>query len=122
MQSGAAPDEVSNKDSLALAQLVRAFQVRGHLLAKVDPLGLAKARLPLDDLMPANYGFTDADMDREFDLTFAGQTASGFMGTAGKKQTLRKIYTRLQETYCGSIGYEYVLLGLKLCWIRAELV
>ena len=44
-----------------LIQLVRAYRVRGHLVASVDPLGLP--RPPQPELFPAFFGFTDKDMD-----------------------------------------------------------
>ena len=45
-------------------QLVRAFRVRGHMIAKVDPLGLPRPHY--EELDPEYYGFTEADMDRPF--------------------------------------------------------
>ena len=45
-------------------QLIRAYRVRGHLVAQIDPLGLPRPELP--ELDPAFYGFTEADLDREF--------------------------------------------------------
>jgi len=52
-------------DSMHLQQLVRAFQVRGHILAKLDPLtgGPLSSFVP-PELLPSTYGFTEADMDR----------------------------------------------------------
>ena len=43
--------------------LIRSYRVRGHLNAKLDPLGL-EGRDPHPELDPATYGFTEADMDR----------------------------------------------------------
>ncbi len=45
-------------------QLVRAYRVRGHMVANIDPLGMPRPHLP--ELDPEFYGFTDADMDRPF--------------------------------------------------------
>ncbi|KAG0477475.1 hypothetical protein HPP92_014316 [Vanilla planifolia] len=55
------------QESMRLLLLVRAYQVSGHLKAKVDPLGLDQYEIP-EDLDPAIYGFTEADLDREFFL------------------------------------------------------
>ena len=50
-------------DSLRALMLIRAYRVRGHLQANLDPLGLEK-REPHPELDPRTYGFTDADFDR----------------------------------------------------------
>ncbi|KAC9910469.1 hypothetical protein E3N88_45097 [Mikania micrantha] len=73
--------------------------------AKIDPLGLEKRDTP-DDLDPAFYGFSEADLDREF---FLGVwRMSGFLSENRPVQTLRSILTRLEQAYCGNIGYEYM--------------
>ena len=53
-----------------LIRLVRSYRVRGHLIAKLDPLGIP--RPPQPELFPAFYGFTDEDLDR----TFPGDSVS----------------------------------------------
>ena len=52
------------RDSLRAMMLIRAYRVRGHLEANLDPLGL-KPRAKHAELDPRTYGFTEADMDRE---------------------------------------------------------
>src|SRR6185437_15485162 len=51
------------RDSIRALMLVRVYRVRGHLEAKLDPLGLQVPK-PHPELDPATYGFTEADMDR----------------------------------------------------------
>ena len=80
-----------------LIQLVRAYRVRGHLVASIDPLGLP--RPPQPELFPAFYGFTDSDMD----LKFSGDSIHAL-----EPMTLREIVQRLKRTYCGSIGVQYM--------------
>ncbi|THG02997.1 hypothetical protein TEA_023582 [Camellia sinensis var. sinensis] len=53
------------QESMRLLLLVRAYQVNGHMKAKLDPLGWEQREIP-DDLDPALYGFTEADIDQEF--------------------------------------------------------
>jgi 2-oxoglutarate dehydrogenase E1 component len=56
-------------DTMKVQLMVRAFQIRGHQQAKLDPLGITfqgKAHAP--ELTPGHYGFTEADMDRKFYL------------------------------------------------------
>ncbi len=86
-------------DTLRAMQLIRAYRVRGHLLADLDPLGLTVHSKPHPDLDPATYGFTEADMERP--IYVAGQLGLD-------TPTLRQIVTRLRATYCGHIGVEYM--------------
>ena len=81
-------------------QLIHNYRVRGHLVADLDPLD--RARAPHRDLDPATYGLTVWDLDREF--------LSG--GLSGEdKGTLREILDTLRETYCGTIGVEYMYIA-----------
>jgi 2-oxoglutarate dehydrogenase E1 component len=91
-------EEAVEKEARAL-QLIRAFRVRGHLVADLDPLDSQRA--PHDELDPATYGLTLWDLDREFFTN----------GLAGKdKATLREILETLRETYCGTVGVEYMFI------------
>jgi 2-oxoglutarate dehydrogenase E1 component len=78
-------------------QLIRAYRICGHFIAQIDPLGLPRP-VPTE-LDPAYYGFTDADMDRRFSCET--MHCQGFL-------TLRQIIERLRNTYCRSIGVEYM--------------
>ncbi len=81
-------------------QLIHAYRVRGHLVADLDPLD--SKRTPHRDLDPATYGLTLWDLDREF-------ITSGLSGQ--DKATLREILEVLRETYCGTIGVEYMYIA-----------
>ena len=48
--------------SIRALMIIRAYRIRGHLAADLDPLGMREASNP--ELDPKSYGFTDADMDR----------------------------------------------------------
>ncbi len=85
-------------DSIRALQLIRAYRARGHLLANLDPLGLKQIDYH-PELDPAHYGFTDADKNRKI---FVGGVLG--MDTA----TLDEILTALKQTYCGSIGVEFL--------------
>jgi 2-oxoglutarate dehydrogenase E1 component len=78
-------------------QLIRAYRVRGHLVAQIDPLGFPRPELP--ELDPAFYGFTEADLNREFSTA----TIEG-----PQSMTLRRIIERLKNTYCRSIGVQFM--------------
>uniref|UniRef100_A0A1D1YN04 2-oxoglutarate dehydrogenase, mitochondrial n=2 Tax=Anthurium amnicola TaxID=1678845 RepID=A0A1D1YN04_9ARAE len=108
------------QESMRLLLLVRAYQVNGHMKAKLDPLGLEERQVP-DDLDPAFYGFTEADLDREF---FIGVwRMSGFLSENRPVQTLRSILNRLEQAYCGSVGYEYMHIADRdQCnWLRDKI-
>ena len=93
-----AASEANIQDSLRAIMLIRAYRVRGHLEAKLDPLGL-EDRGHHPDLDPATYGFTQADYQRQI---FVG----GVMGL--EKATLAQIVDLLRRTYCGSLGVEFM--------------
>ncbi|MBL8891121.1 MAG: 2-oxoglutarate dehydrogenase E1 component [Planctomycetaceae bacterium] len=78
-------------------QLVRGFRVRGHLEAKVDPLG--RPRPTNRDLHPETYGLLASDMDRPFSTrTIFGDNI----------RTLGEIVQKLRNTYCRSIGAQFM--------------
>ncbi|MCA9561647.1 MAG: 2-oxoglutarate dehydrogenase E1 component, partial [Myxococcales bacterium] len=78
-------------------QLVRAYRVRGHMIASLDPLGLA--REPHPELELDHYQLGDADLDERF----SARTLSG-----PPVLPLREILDRLKRTYCGSIGVQFM--------------
>jgi 2-oxoglutarate dehydrogenase E1 component len=95
--SGAASRQTTI-DSIRALMFIRAYRVRGHLEADLDPLGL-KQPGHHPELDPASYGFTDADMDRPIfiDMVLGRETA-----------TMREIIGILRESYCGKIGVEFM--------------
>ncbi|KAJ3157719.1 hypothetical protein HDU89_000096 [Geranomyces variabilis] len=94
-------------DHMKVQLLVRAYQIRGHHLAKLDPLEInvtEESQAP--ELSHKHYGFVDADLDRKFYL--GSGILPAFLAQEGQKNlTLRDIIERLRKTYCGSIGIEY---------------
>jgi 2-oxoglutarate dehydrogenase E1 component len=85
-------------DSLRAVALIRAYRVQGHLIADLDPLGLAR-RTFHPDLDPATYGLTDADMDRPIYI-------DGLLGF--ETATVRQIIAACREIYCSHVGVEYM--------------
>jgi len=78
-------------------RLIRAYRERGHIQARIDPLGQSVRYVP--ELDPQYYGFGDADMDK---LVFCESLR------AEGQLTLRALISRLREIYCGSIGFQYL--------------
>jgi len=100
-------------DAIRALSLIRAYRVRGHLLADLDPLGLVRmAHHP--DLDPATYGFGDGDYDRPIFV-------NGVLGF--QTATLRDILEALKATYCGHVGVEYMHMQEleQRQWIQARI-
>ncbi|MBI1357045.1 MAG: 2-oxoglutarate dehydrogenase E1 component [Acidobacteria bacterium] len=78
-------------------KLVRAYRVRGHMIAHMDPLGLPRSSPP--ELDASYYGLGEADLDKRI----SPQTLSGCTA-----DTARAVIERLRETYCRSIGVQFM--------------
>ena len=88
----------SNKDSISAVSLIRAYRLRGHLLANLDPLGMRETDY-LDELHPEFYGFKKENYDKKIFLN----------GVINRKDaSIREILKFLKQTYCGNIGYEFM--------------
>src|SRR5512136_638718 len=79
-------------------QMVRAYRVRGHLVARLDPLGLP--RDPHPELEPSFYGLTENDLGR----AVSSRTIFGTPGVISLRETLE----HLRNTYCRSIGVQFM--------------
>ena len=85
-------------DSIRALMIIRAYRIRGHLIANLDPLGLTE-HTPHPELDPKSYGFTEADMDRPIfidkvlGLDFAN---------------MRQILDIVRRTYCGTFALQYM--------------
>eukprot|EP00026_Physarum_polycephalum_P001733 Phypoly_transcript_01735.p1 GENE.Phypoly_transcript_01735~~Phypoly_transcript_01735.p1 ORF type:complete len:1016 (+),score=241.14 Phypoly_transcript_01735:71-3118(+) len=114
-QMAQSPSDVQKlTDSMKLVLLIRSYQVRGHVLANLDPLGLEKRAEP-PELKPSKYGFTDEDLDREI-YTGGNEVISPFVSSGQKFTTLREVLKRLRSAYCGTIGVEYTHIQERDQW------
>jgi len=95
--------QVSDPDvdakQVKVLQLINAYRFRGHQAANLDPLGLWK-REPVADLDPAFHNLTEEDFDETFNV--------GSFAIGQETMVLRDLHKALQQTYCGSIGAEYM--------------
>ncbi len=115
--------------------LIRAYMTHGHMLADVDPLHLyenykhfpgyaEKFKIPVENLRQLvdyrNYGFTEADLDRDFHID-----APELAGLLRRKKTwkLRELIDNFSKAYCGKIGAEYMhIMSREQCnWIRDKI-
>jgi len=95
---------------VAVQQLIAAYRNVGNRWADIDPLKRTE-RQDIPELDPAFYGFTDGDMDIVFNIsnTFFGRT----------EMSLRDLMQALRDTYCGTIGVEYMFIAdqkIKKWW------
>ena len=88
----------ATRDSIHAIMMIRAYRMRGHLHANLDPLGLEK-REEAPELDPAAYGFTEADFDREIFI-------DNYLGL--EFATVPKMLDILKRTYCGTMGIEFM--------------
>ncbi len=86
------------EDSIRAMMLIRTYRVRGHLAARLDPLGLYRSDVPAD-LTPEYHGFGANDLDRPIHIC-------GVLGL--ETTTIRELVAILQDNYCGTLGVEYM--------------
>ena len=107
--SDSADSELGRK-RVAVQQLIAAYRNVGNRWANIDPLKRTE-RQDIPELDPAFYGFTDGDMDIVFN------TSNTFFGKS--EMTLRDLLQALRETYCGTIGAEFMFIAdqkIKKWW------
>ena len=88
----------ATRDSVRAIMLIRAYRMRGHLYAKLDPLGIENAK-DSSELEPAAFGFGEADLDRKIFI-------DNVLGM--EFATIREIVGLLKRTYCNTIGVEFM--------------
>jgi len=104
---------VQASKQVAVLQLINAYRVRGHQQAILDPLGLQEQDA-ISELDPSYHALTEADMDTVF-------STGSLVGTPQAK--LREILAHLQETYCRSVGAEYMHITdtIQKRWVQQQL-
>ena len=100
-------------DSIRAIMLIRAYRIRGHLAADLDPLGISpKGDHP--ELDPASYGFADADMDRPIFIdNVLGLTHA----------SMREIVEIVKRTYCGTFALQYMHISNpeQAAWLKERI-
>jgi len=100
-------------DSIRALMIIRAYRIRGHLVADLDPLGM-RDETPHPELDPKSYGFTDADMDRPIfiDNVLGLQMAS-----------MRQIVEIVKRTYCGTFALQYMHISdpEQAAWLKERI-
>ncbi|MCA0274998.1 MAG: 2-oxoglutarate dehydrogenase E1 component [Proteobacteria bacterium] len=104
----------ATRDSVRAIMMIRAYRMRGHLHANLDPLGLAKPLEDYNELSPSNYGFTEADLDRPIFIDHV-------LGL--EYATIREMLEILKRTYCSTLGVEFMHISdpEEKAWIQARI-
>ncbi|RNF17294.1 oxoglutarate dehydrogenase (succinyl-transferring) [Trypanosoma conorhini] len=111
--------------NMGLSWMIRAFERKGHYLAKVNPLhgveGASECPIDPSALDLSTFGFTEEDLDEVFYVTFGCDFEATFV-SGDRGETLRDIVAQLRRMYCGSIGFEFMSTGFfdMRNWFRQE--
>ncbi|MGL4445090.1 MAG: 2-oxoglutarate dehydrogenase E1 component [Alsobacter sp.] len=100
----------ATRDSVRALMMIRAYRMRGHLHAKLDPLEIEPMK-DHEELHPSSYGFTEADWDRKIFIDHV-------LGL--EYATIREMLAILKRTYCSTIGYEFMHISnpQEKAWIQ----
>jgi 2-oxoglutarate dehydrogenase E1 component len=100
-------------DSVRALMLIRAYRIRGHLAADLDPLGL-RDEVDHPELDPKSYGFDDSDMDRPIFL-------DNVLGL--QVATMRQIIDIVRRTYCGTFALQYMHISNpnEAAWLKERI-
>jgi 2-oxoglutarate dehydrogenase E1 component len=103
----------ATRDSVRALMLIRAYRMRGHFHAKLDPLGIEAPR-DREELDPRSYGFAEADFDRKIFLDHVLGLEYG---------SLREIVAICERTYCQTLGVEFMHItnAAQKAWIQERI-
>ncbi len=104
----------ATRDSVRAIMMIRAYRMRGHLHAKLDPLGIAVPVEDFNELSPVSYGFKPEDYDRKIFI-------DNVLGL--EYATLNEMLAILERTYCSTLGVEFMHISdpEAKSWIQARI-
>lgn len=104
----------ATRDSVSAIMMIRAFRMRGHLHADLDPLKIEGKKEAYNELHPSTYGFTEADYDRKIYIDF-------MLGL--EFATVRQMLDILKRTYCSTFGVEFMHISdpQEKAWIQERI-
>jgi len=105
--------ELEKQKSIKAIALIRAYRIRGHLIAKLDPLNMMERKY-LHELHPEDHGFKKEDYNNNIYL-------NGYLDR--KYATIKEIILLLKDKYCRSIGSEYMHISdpKEKIWFRERI-
>ncbi|HMO08546.1 MAG TPA: 2-oxoglutarate dehydrogenase E1 component [Paracoccaceae bacterium] len=100
-------------DSIRALMIIRAYRIRGHLIADLDPLGMRETT-PHPELDPKSYGFAEADMDRPIFI-------DNVLGLV--HASMRQILEIVRRTYCGTFALQYMHISNpeEAAWLKERI-
>jgi len=105
--------EKEREESVKAIALIRAYRIRGHLIANLDPLEMMERKY-LEDLHPADHGFKKEDYNKKI-----------YLGAYMEKgyATINEILSFFRKTYCSTIGVEYMHISdpIEKVWFRERM-
>ena len=104
----------ATRDSVSAIMMIRAYRMRGHLHADLDPLKITGWREAHNELHPSTYGFTDDDYDRQIFIDY-------MLGM--EFATVREMLDVLDRTYCSTMGVEFMHISnpQEKAWIQERI-
>jgi 2-oxoglutarate dehydrogenase E1 component len=105
--------ERATRDSVRALMMIRAYRMRGHLHANLDPLGITPLK-DHEELHPANYGFSEADYERKIFI-------DNVLGL--EYATINEMLPILRRTYCDTIGFEFMHISdpVEKAWMQERI-
>ena len=102
--------ETAKSESIKAIALIRAYRIRGHLIANLDPLNLMERKY-LYELHPEDHGFKKEDYDKKIFL-------GSYLDTG--YASVNEILSKLRKIYCSTIGAEYMHITdpIEKVWFR----
>ena len=103
----------ATRDSVRALMMIRAYRMRGHLYAQLDPLNIGPPK-DASELHPSAFGFTEADWDRQIFIDHV-------LGL--EYATIRQMQSILQRTYCSTLGWEFMHISnpAEKAWIQERI-
>jgi len=103
----------ATRDSIRALMMIRAFRMRGHLAADLDPLRLTPPPFQ-EELDPASYGFTESDLNRPIFIDYV-------LGM--EFATINEMLAILKRTYCSTLGFEFMHISepAEKAWIQERI-
>ncbi|SSC67808.1 2-oxoglutarate dehydrogenase E1 component [Ciceribacter selenitireducens] len=104
----------ATRDSVRAIMMIRAYRMRGHLHANLDPLGIAAPVEDFNELSPSAYGFTEADYSRKIFI-------DNVLGL--EYATIPEMLDILKRTYCSTLGVEFMHISNpeEKAWIQERI-
>ena len=99
------------EESIKAIALIRAYRIRGHLIANLDPLGMMERKY-LYELHPSDHGFKKEDYNKKIYL-------HNYMDR--DYATINELLSFLRKTYCSAIGVELKKYGLEKEWKKKKI-